>query len=357
MSCRRCSPPPGRQRGAALVIALMVFGICAALMVAMKGDFELFYQRAANTFFAEQGYTYLRGAEDLAILALVADHDIDEARELRRDDLGEIWARALPPSPLDDGIAVMSGRFPGDEAGVFRYLQDLQGRFNLNNLECQRVEPGEGEEEQERFGPHDAQFLRLLQSFEEPVLGLPEAVAVLDALCDWLDGDSVPRLYGAENDYYYGRTPAYRAPNQGSLSSVTELRAVANVTPEIYAALAPLVTVWPPEGGTLNVNTAPPAVLRSLNADGDLNPLPPELALSLAEIRDEVPFQDKGEFLAQLPFEGSQMEDLQNLLGVTSSWYRLGAAVKVADRTTHLYSVLHRSQRRVEVMARSSGEL
>lgn len=362
MSCRRCNlPPRRRQEGAALVIALMVFGICAALMVAMKSDFELFYQRGANTFFTEQGYAYLRSAEDLAILALVADHDIDESRETDRDDMEEIWARSLPPSPLEDGISVMSGRFPGEQEGMFRYLEDLQGRFNLNNLQCLPPKaPAEGEGEQERFTPREAQFLRLLQSFEEPRLSLQEAIVVLDSFCDWRDSDSTPRLYGAENDYYYGRAPAYRASNR-PLASVTELRAVANVTPALYQRLAPLVTVWPTGGdstfSTLNINTALPGVLRSLNADDDLSPLPVEQVSMLLEVRDEAPFQDRDAFLAQPAFAGRTTGELKLLLGVASSWYRLGAAVKVADRTTRLYSVLHRSQRRVEVVARSSGEL
>ena len=44
----------GRQRGAALVVAMLVFAMCTALIVAMKGDFTRLYQRSANIFLAEQ---------------------------------------------------------------------------------------------------------------------------------------------------------------------------------------------------------------------------------------------------------------------------------------------------------------
>ena len=85
--------PPSRtstvsnQRGAALVVALLVFALCTALIVAMKREFTLFYQRGSNIFVAEQAYSYLLGAEDLAALALQIDFDQDKTRERPRDDL------------------------------------------------------------------------------------------------------------------------------------------------------------------------------------------------------------------------------------------------------------------------------
>lgn len=364
MSCRRCNGPrlPRRESGAALVIALMVFGICAALIVAMKSDFELFYQRGSNSFLAEQSYTFLRAAEDLASLALVADHDIDETREQQRDDLEEIWAQGVLPYPVEDTGALMRGLKPDPkEGGKFVYLEDLQGRFNLNNLNGGQQSGGEGGEGDEggavqKYTRYQAQFIRLLQSFEEPALSQQEAIAVLESVLDWMDPGSVPRMYGAEDDYYYGQTPAYRAANR-PFASVTELRAVARMTPELYAQLAPLVTVWPEDGGTLNIHTAPAGVLRALNADDDLTPLDAALVDSLVERRREAPFADKAAFVDQLALGERPTADLVATLGESSSWFLLSALVEVADRETRLYSVLHRSQRHIEAVARSTGEL
>jgi general secretion pathway protein K len=349
MSCHRSERPPfaGRQRGAALVLALLVFGICAALMVAMRADFELFYQRGANSFLAEQSYAYLRGAEELAAIALVADFEADSAREPPRDDLGEIWAQPPRPYPLDDG-GVLQGQ-----------LEDLQGRFNLNNL-AGSAEQGEGEAGSgglmPRFTPYQMQFIRLLQSFEEPRLSQQEAMVVTESIRDWLDSDTQPRPYGAEDDYYFGQTPAYRAANR-PFTSVTELRAIANVTPALYRALAPWVTVWPREGGTLNIHTAPAQVLRSLNADDEFAPLDPGEAQALVSLRQEAPFVDLSDFLSQPAFAGGEVTDLRSVLGERSSWFLLSARVEVADRSARLYSVLHRNQRDVQAVARSSGEL
>ncbi len=349
MSCRPCKARigPADQRGAALVIALLVFGLCAALVVAMQRDFNLLLQRGANSFLAEQGYAYLRGAEDLAALALVVDHDLDTVAERPRDDLEEIWAQPPEPYPLEDG-GILQGA-----------LEDLQGRFNLNNLAGEPAGTTGDEPEvgaAPRFTPAQAQFIRLLQTFEEPAVSQQEAVAITESVRDWLDADRIPRALGAEDDYYYGQTPAYRAANR-PLASVTELRAVANVTPEIYRALAPWVTVWPRRGGSLNIHTAPAQVLRSLNADDELTPLREDEVMDLVSLREEVGFLDTEDFLAQPIFADKTVTGLQALLGEQSSYFLLRAVVEVADRTMRLYSVLHRDQRQVAAVVRSSGEL
>ncbi|HZL99427.1 MAG TPA: hypothetical protein VFD43_04160, partial [Planctomycetota bacterium] len=37
-----------RQCGAALIVAMLVFALATALVVAMKGEFSRFYERSAN---------------------------------------------------------------------------------------------------------------------------------------------------------------------------------------------------------------------------------------------------------------------------------------------------------------------
>src|SRR6056297_977595 len=122
MSCHRTEPGWRQQDGVALVVALLVFALCATLLVAMQREFDLYYQRSANALVGEQAYAYLRGAEVLAAMALKLDYDTDLQRERPRDDLREIWAQPSAPYALDEG-----GWLLGE-------LEDLQGRFNLNNL-------------------------------------------------------------------------------------------------------------------------------------------------------------------------------------------------------------------------------
>ena len=41
-----------------------------------------------------------------------------------------------------------------------------------------------------------------------------QATRIVDAIGDWLDADSEPRRYGAEDDFYAVQSPAYRAANR-----------------------------------------------------------------------------------------------------------------------------------------------
>jgi general secretion pathway protein K len=340
-------PRSSSQRGAALIAALLVFALCAALVVAMELEFSRLYQRVANILLAEQASAYLRGAEDLATLALLADYDSDQGQDQPRDDLVEIWAQTPAPYALDEG---------GWMVGC---LRDLQGRFNLNALTKTAAEPeGESTVGATRFTPAQAQFIRLLQTFEEPQLGQQEAIAVTRAVSDWLDRDIEPALEGAEDDYYFGLTPGYRAANR-PMASVSELRAVANITPDIYRNLEPLVSVWPEQPATLNIHTASAAVLRSINADDDLSPLSVADGQALVEQRQAAGFADLEDFLSSPVFASKQeqMQKAKSLLGESTGYFLLSAEVEVADRRMRLYSVLQRSGRQVTAVARASGSL
>lgn len=340
MRCHRCN---GRgEAGAALIVALLVFALCTAVVVAMKVEFTRFYQRSANLFLAEQAQAYLRGAEDLASLALLVDYDADKKLDQPRDDLEEIWAQPTAPYPLDEG-----GWLAGE-------LVDLQGRFNLNYL-AQAVPDEEGAP---GYTPAQAQFIRLLQALGEPAIGEQEAIRITRSIGDWLDADSVPAPDGAEDDYYYSRTPAYRTANR-AMASVSELRAVAGITPEIYAALQPWVSVWPRTPAPLNIHTAPAMVLRSINADDDLSPLSEADGQALVEQRQAAAFASLDDFLDNPVFAGKedQMSKVKTLLGETSSYFLLDAKVEVADRNLRLYSVLERKRRQVTAIARTGGSL
>ncbi|MEH6580469.1 MAG: type II secretion system minor pseudopilin GspK [Halioglobus sp.] len=341
MNCPRCKPGSyAAQQGAALVIAMLVFALCATLIVAMKSEFILFYQRGSNIFVAEQAYAYLRGAEDLASMALVVDADQDIADGQARDDLEELWAQPPTPYTLDEGGWLQGG------------LEDLQGRFNLNQLVGQRNSENGGES----YTSAQQQFIRLLQALPELQLSEYEAAIITRSIGDWLDGDNNTSVNGAEDDYYSSQTPSYRTANR-PMSSVTELRAVANVTLEIYAALSPWVSVWPQSPSTLNIHTAPAMLLRSINEDGNLLPLSDSEAEALVQQRTDTGFIDVADFLAQPVFEGKNMGAVATLLGEESGYFLLAAEAEVAQRRVRLYSVLERRGRTINTLARASGSL
>jgi general secretion pathway protein K len=293
---------------------------------------------------------YLRGAEELGAMALIADYDHDKKNNVPRDDLSEMWsanAKHPPPTHEVEDIGWMTGR-----------LYDLQGRFNLNRL---AVRP-QGGVKPPRFTPAQEQFIRLLQAVGEPDVSEQEAIAITEAVSDWVDTDSNPSQDGAEDEYYSNRTPAYRTANR-PMASPSELLAVAHMTPALFRALEPYVTVWPAEAAsaTLNIHTAPAMVLRSINGDGDLSPLSEAEAESLVQFRGDAEgesnFKDLDAFIHNQVFQGKKTTNIGKLLGVKSSYFLLEAEAEVAGRNMRLYSVLHRGNGRIDAIVRATGSL
>lgn len=326
------------QGGVALVVALLVFAICAAVLVALQRDFDLSYRRGLNSFVAEQSWSYLLGAEELASLALTLDYDADLATEIARDDLNEIWAQQAAPYALDEG------------GWMFGSLSDLQGRFNLNSL---GDPPAAGAV---AYSPAQQTFIRLLQALETVELDQFTAIALSEAVADWIDADDEPRLNGAESAYYVSLQPSYRPANRPMMSA-SELLAVANMTPEIYQALRPFVTVWPQLPSAINIHTAAQPVLRALNVDGNLQPLSRSEAESLLQLREDSGFASLEEFL-QLPvFSSDPSSGIATLLTESSSYFLLASRVEIADREQRLYSVLRRQAREIDVLQRINASL
>jgi general secretion pathway protein K len=81
---------------------------------------------------------------------------------------------------------------------------------------------------------------------------------VTQAVLDWRDEDDLPRLNGAERDEYVAAGAAVLPPNR-PFTSVDELRHVLGVTPELFAAARPYLTVT--GSGRINLNAAPEPVL------------------------------------------------------------------------------------------------
>lgn len=321
-----------RQRGAALVVALLVVALVAVLAVSLAQDFLLTLRRSGNAIVGEQNYAYLRGGELLAIEALRQDAEIDSSNESRRDDYSEQWAQQMPPYELDSGW--LSGQ-----------LLDLQSRFNVNSLAGRAISPN-------RFTPYQEQFIRLLQTFEEPAINEEDAIVITESVMDWLDSDSIPGDFGAEDSFYFDTAYSYRAANR-PMASITELRAVAYMTPQLYAALAPHIGIWGADF-KVNLNTATDNVLRSINAEGQYLPLNDAELQSMLATREQAGFESLDSFW-QLPvFSGKTIAaELRNSFVESSDWFLFSGEVEVDERVARLYSVLHRQAESVKIMERS----
>jgi type II secretory pathway component PulK len=83
--------------------------------------------------------------------------------------------------------------------------------------------------------------------------------SLVDALLDWRDKDDIPRQLGAEADWYQSRRKPL--PRNGPLASLDELMRVRGFELLDQAGLA--ATLGVRGRGTINLNSAPPEVLRA----------------------------------------------------------------------------------------------
>jgi general secretion pathway protein K len=289
-----------QQRGVALITAVLVVAIGTMIAVNLMWEGTLDLRRAESALAADQGLLYGQGAEAWA--ADILRQDLVDSPDA--DHLGEQWAIELPPLPVDGGTII--GR-----------LEDLQARFNLNNLVG-----ADGMEDQLAR----SQFERLLNHLEiDP--GLAGAVV------DWLDPDTELRFpTGGEDVVYTSQDPPYRTAN-AMITSTSELMAIAGFDRDIYRRLAPYITVLP-RGTKLNVNTASDVVLASLSDNLDL-----ATAAALVEERADAEFLD-----IDATFEGLVEPDtLQEIDGV-SEHFLLTATVTLGSNQLTMRSVLQRDR-------------
>ena len=106
-----------KQRGVAILTAMLVVTLGTIIAVNLMWVSSLDQRRTGAALAADQALLYLQGAE--AWVGDILRQDQIESGE--SDHLGELWATEIAPLPVDGGM--ITGR-----------IEDLQGRFNINNL-------------------------------------------------------------------------------------------------------------------------------------------------------------------------------------------------------------------------------
>ena len=295
---------PARQRGIALITAVLMVALATMLAVGVVYRGVLDQRRTATMFAMDQAWEIALGAE-----AWAADFLQRDLQQSQGDNLSETWAQPLPPLPVEGGS--VAGR-----------LVDLQGRFNLNNLVFADGTPNPDTIEQ---------FSRILVALDiEP--------SWASIMADWIDLDTQPGFPdGAEDNVYLGQAPPYLAANM-PITRASEIMALPGFGPERWAKLKPYVTALP-VGTTLNVCTAPGIVLDSLS-EGVI-----EFGRSadeLAKRRSDGCFPSLNDLRGALG--DADYDKLKDSLSESSSYF--GATVWVTIGTTDftLYSLLVRGQ-------------
>jgi len=321
----KCSITLYRQTGVALVTAILIVALASILAASLLKKLNLDISRTQNIIQNEQAYLYALGSEIIAIAALTQD-----AKDSKYDSLDEYWVFKAPPNPVEGGQ--ISG-----------YLQDLQGKFNLNNL---------SKAINSKFQQQD---LKLLQRL---LVELKLNKDMANAIVDWLDADlesSIPG--GAESDYYVGLEKPYRAANT-LLTSPSELRQIKGFEKDkIYNTLRPYIVTLP-VATAINVNTASKEVLKSLDAklkDEDIDKIMERRKID-AQGKSE-PFEDIGDFEKFMKQNSSNKNFKASNMLVKTNYFLLTSIAEIARGRVTLYSIIYRNDdgNSLRVISRSQG--
>jgi len=328
------------QQGVALIIVLMAFALGSILASGMLTRQSVMI-RGATTYLAQNDARSLAlGAEAFARQFLARDlkgggntpeenqegdqgtDGEQEGTATRRevDHPGEDWARAALALPVEKGI-------------IEAQINDLRGRLNLNALT--EVDGTVNERQRNRL----ERLLRVLE-----IRNVRPATFV-----DWVDADDQRSgAGGAEDSDYMLLDPPYRAGDQPFVS-VTEVRLLDGMSEAAYQRLRPHITALPNRDGTLNVNFASTAVLRSLH-----DRISQGQAESIRETLRESPAESVEEFLALPEFAGLGLEP--DGLGVSTDFFEIAARVSVSGTVYRLVSMAQRTRNgTIRILSRDTG--
>lgn len=298
-----------RQRGVALIVALLAVALAVLLAASLIDDGELGRARLRNQWRAEQSSELMRGLEAWAAQILLADQRLSPDL----DTLADPWAQPAPPIVIPG--AVINGR-----------LRDLGGCFNLNSLAP--------------AGVTDPQAVRRLQRV---LVGLRLDPRIATQAADWRDRDREPQDGGAEDNAYAALNPPGRTANRAFVDA-SELKRLPLVDAAAWATLAPYVCALP-EDARINLNTAPAWLWLSVAEGIDI-----AQARRLAR-EPGTAYRSLDAVHESLAREGFGNVDL-TAFSLSSVHFRVEARIDANGTTFDYRSVLAREPGRVRVLVR-----
>lgn len=209
-----------RERGVALITALLVVAIAVTAAIGMNVRDHTQIQRSGLVFEQDRARSLLLGAEVVALRLLEQWPNLDELP----------WDGCVSPAvPL-----VI------DDIDLIARLENLHCRFNLNSLA--RAD-----------NPPVAAFADLVaRAGSDASIAAWQGEQLAAAIRDWMDPET-------DDPAYRLRSPPERSGNRPFLLA-SELNRVHGMTPEIWDALASYVTARPGTDNRIDIERAPDIV-------------------------------------------------------------------------------------------------
>ena len=307
------------QRGIALLTILVMVALATILAATIAKRQTNTAENTGYLMRQDQSLLYAKSAEAFFSELLIQDSDNGSSI----DHLQENWAKPMPAFPVEDGF--ISGR-----------LLDESGKFNLNNL---LKADGSVDDSARRW------FEKLLQR-----VGLPAELS--QAVIDWQDADDeTTGAMGAESNYYQGLDPSYLASNT-RFHQVEELKLVRGFEGKNYDLIALYVTALP-EATKINMNTAAPLLLASIDPKLDVKTLEQELKAKQAELTYFNSVEDLWKLNAFSGIEPQNKTDAAAWLDSKSNYFTAQIEVVLSERKRQFSSAMMRKDKQVTVYSRS----
>ena len=419
-----------RQKGMVLILVLLIFSFAAIISAELSYQSHREVRRTANILHSNEVYLYALGGEVFAKQKLIADYLLDQQLGLRMDYLSEAWAVESRPYEVDaaetdetnESGDISLNFFTNDDlendqslpqindAQVLIIIEDLQARFNLNNVQFAVTGHASGQQQLEAVfnavlsaGPQSslpAQELLPTDSAYQPVNAFQLETSTMDlvlALQDWIDENQDSALFtGGEDAYYQDLRVPYRTADQ-ALMHVSELMAIKGFEEADYLMYNlllpkrfPLNTADPaneqallettdqenlyydpatgavtepssaelywgniqhyvsalPFSSKINVNTAPSIVLQALFAPEDAN--------TIVMSRQGSPYQRVDDIFLNLQhIKTEDRNKYKRYLSVYSEYFLVTSIASLGETKFTLQSKLHRARNgKVRVLAR-----
>jgi general secretion pathway protein K len=344
---RRAFTKRARQRGAAIISALLVVALSAILVSGMLWREQVQIRRIENQRLLAQAQWVSRGALDWTRLILRSEGDTSAGITY----LGGVWGVPIARTRLSDFLGQI-GEVRAQE-GAATYIsgsiEDAQAKFNLRNLVSTAV-PGALTLNIDQIQA----FQRLLQ-----LLGINGQLAKNTALQlraglrqsatrfqtsanPATVSQPQPQQGGVTGGGNYTNQPGIQDTDEDApvaplqMTSVDSLLDVPGFTPDIIARLRPFVTVLPTTTA-VNMNTAPAEVIAAMVPGMNLSN-----AQAFVARRETVFFHNVGD--VQNALRGAGVQQLvfdPNEMDVNTNYFLIHGRVEheraEVDRTTLVY--------------------
>ncbi len=298
-----------REHGIALMVAILLVALGTIIAAAVAYENAMTARRGAGTYAFDEALLVAEGAEALAAYGL---------RQIRQNDptwtyAGQGWAKPIGPIEVVPGVMLEA------------QLEDLQSRFNLNNLVGTDNHPDPGQMQA---------FAKLLEE-----AGVESKWA--GYVADWISsGVSPSGPDGAKDSFYMGQSPPYRTANR-YITSITELLALPGFGRERYVKLARFVTALP-HGAKLNVCTASGPVLDAfLGSSSEYSSSVEENRANLQGCFPTVAYYQKTVPSALWSGPDKNHPGVSQWVKQTSNYFRLTSLITIGSTEFNLYSLLY----------------